>query len=486
MKSENKKSRHKPFNPLSENHCKWTMYKHLKNHFRNKYSNNIKYPNFNKKRIDDLEIDDLKLEVSKIEISEDNLEGLIDDGYQHKQKNNVSRFKISYLNPISKQVHKDSLNVLAKTSEPYKPDRKENIRNESESLKLLNSVYPMGYRKLGRKKIKINPPNEDYRYKIIPQHYTYDPELSVLFREYIEGKSLTKIILNARKFYMDEPNREIANNISANIDHLMKSVIETLAEIHEDTTNHAELQKFNIKRPDAYSHAYDFSNLVMELSSELEKNNKIPVRKTRDEYYKEELINKFLSSPLGQYLNSDTLDNKRFIIGDYFSDNILIDNMEDIYKTFSSRKRDGFWKKHLRVIDLGKCQYGPVQFDLNDLLNEPYPGFRKLKVMDLFNVNYTKDGILGNRMKHYVDYKNLIMKERNKTKRGYRDFKRTYHYCSVLRLMKQRVNERYDQFKPGFIKRLNDTLTSYSGFDSLKETLDRRNLLDVSKHYSKK
>ena len=52
--------------------------------------------------------------------------------------------------------------------------------------------------------------------------------------------------------------------------------------------------------------------------------------------------------------------------------------------------------------------------------------------------------------------------------------------------MKQRVNERYDQFKPGFIKRLNDTLTAYPGFNNLKETLDRRNLLDLPKHYPKK
>ena len=48
-----------------------------------------------------------------------------------------------------------------------------------------------------------------------------------------------------------------------------------------------------------------------------------------------------------------------------------------------------------------------------------------------------------------------------------------------------------NQYKAGFIKRLNDTFDAYpgfgkDGFEMLRETLDRRNLLDVAKHHPKK
>ncbi len=313
-----------------------------------------------------------------------------------------------------------------------------------------------------------------------------------MFRGYLEGESLTKIMLKAKNLYNNEKNREIKKNIKRNIDLLLRAVVESLGEIHEKTSNYKNFEKFNIKKPDAYTHAWDFSNLVMELSDEM------GIKNSRDVYYKEEIINNFLSSPLGEYLNSSKQENSKFILGDYFSDNILIENnldedslgafkfdMKDILgnSRFSDKHICESWKNRIRIIDFGKSQFGPVQLDLNDLLNEPYPGFRKLKNIENYTTDYSKDRVLAKRIKEYTNFVNSFRgkDDKNDPINNY-NFKKIYNYCSITRLMKQRVNERYDQFKPGFVKRLNDVLTRYEGFEDLKNTLERRDLINTSRH----
>ena len=214
----------KPINlkPLSKKHCEWIMFNHFKDYFRDKYSDKKKYPAFDLELVNNMSFEDLNLKIIEVPIEGDNLEGLIKNGSKHKSKDNVVRFIIDYQNPFSKKEH-SSLNVLAKTSKPYLPDRKENIRNEKESLKLCNDVYPLGLRKIGKEV-------DEGLVKFVPQYYAYDNELSVLFREYLDAKNLTKVMLEAQNEWNNE-NVEILCVGDFNLEpfNISKSFLEILS-----------------------------------------------------------------------------------------------------------------------------------------------------------------------------------------------------------------------------------------------------------------
>ncbi len=363
---------------------------------------------------------------------------------------------------------------------------------EGESLKLCNEVYG--------KRAPLD--------KLFPEFYAYDR--GVLFKEYISGQSLTKVINHGNKkiestlseigslekklsrgnlnseqvanLLMKKKRLETkADNTLDNLKDLMVATVETLADFHESVYHSApnREQSYVINRLEKHNFAQEFADLSLELSRQAGINGE-------DKQWWVEVFNAFYSSPVADYLGNSSRSHVRFLIGDYYSDNILV-NLEKVinsdkgevignalskvYKQGYKRSKKPYsssmlWKRALRLYDLGKCIEGPVGLDLSDLLNIPY-----LTIGDNFIDAY---------LDVYREFSNGLRPKKGKLYKG--PLRKSFGYCSIPRLLRSAVNESVVTHKKKYINALEENLDKYKGLSMLAHRLRNRGLFSESKY----
>ena len=360
---------------------------------------------------------------------------------------------------------------------------------ESESLKLCNEVYE-----------KRSPLDN-----LFPKFYAYDR--GVLFKEYIGGESLTKIIsygnkeIEKRESKINSINEKInsgdinpdnlkkidqkkdnikgeSEEILVNLKNLMHATVETLADFHETVHNSSTNgdKSYVINRLERHNFAQEFADLSLELS------HQIGIKNKNDKNWWIDIFNSFYNSPVSDYLENPSKSHIRFLIGDYYSDNILVnldsiinsENEESIRKAITKQYDRGasrsnglynpseLWKRTLRLYDLGKCIEGPVGLDLSDLLNIPYISVGK---------NFIDD-----QLDTYRNFSDKFRTKKTRLDKGH--LRKSFGYCSIPRLIRSAVNENLVSHKKNYLNSLNENLNKYKGFKRLKNKLNQRNLFD--------
>ncbi len=363
---------------------------------------------------------------------------------------------------------------------------------EGESLKLCNEVY--------EKRAPLD--------KLFPEFYAYDR--GVLFKEYLSGQSLTKVINHGnkkiesvlseigsleKKLSMGNLNSEqVANllmkkkrletktdNTLDNLKNLMRATVETLADFHESVYHSApnREQSYVINRLEKHNFAQEFADLSLELSHQAGIEGK-------DKQWWVDVFNAFYSSPVADYLETPAQAHIRFLIGDYYSDNILVnlervinpdkgevigDALSKVYKQGYKKSEKPYsssmlWKRALRLYDLGKCIEGPVGLDLSDLLNVPY-----LAIGDNFIDDY---------LDVYREFSNSLRPKKEKLHKG--PLRKSFGYCSIPRLLRSAVNENLVSHKKKYLSALEENLDKYKGLSMLAHRLRNRGLFSESKY----
>ena len=363
---------------------------------------------------------------------------------------------------------------------------------EGESLKLCNEVY--------RKRAPLD--------NLFPEFYAYDR--GVLFKEYISGQSLTKVIDHGNKkikstlselgslekklsvgtlnseqisdLVMKKKRLETKmDNTSDNLKNLMRATVETLADFHESVYHSAPNREHSyvINRLEKHNFAQEFADLSLELSHQAGIEGK-------DKQWWVDVFNAFYSSPVADYLENPAKSQVRFLIGDYYSDNILVnleklinsDKGEFIGDALSKVYKQGYkisekpyspsmlWKRALRLYDLGKCIEGPVGLDLSDLLNVPY-----LSIGNNF---------IDDHLDMYREFSNSLRTRKEKLHKG--SLRKSFGYCSIPRLLRSAVNETVVSHKKKYLSALHENLEKYKGLSMLTHRLENRGLFDESKY----